>query len=329
MKRALALALAAFLLATVGAAQDYRIAYASQKGIFSVNSKGGDARHLADDIGAVISDSAWSPDGKRIMFFIFHKSDASLEYKYNLPFHFPLYLMDADGKNQKRLLDVPVLPDAKWSPDGKSILFTSSFEGDSRRRAVYIVDVASGNRKRLTEFGFNGSASWSPDSKRVVFSSGSRPREIYVVNADGTSLRQLTTLGLVATAPEWSPDGRKIAFVAEGWFLMNADGSDTKRVSSLAASSLAWSPDSRHVLVTGQGSGYVWNADGSKSVMLPTQSGRILDASFSPDGKRVLYRAHEGPRDKIYAVNIDGSNWHTVIEAMGEHALFAVSPLLR
>ena len=277
----------------------------------------------------MLTDGAWSPDGRRILFFVFRKPDAALEYKYNLPFHFPLYAMDADGKNQKRLLDVPVLPDAKWSPDGKSILFTSSYEGDSRRRAVYVFDVASGARKRLTEFGFNGSASWSPDSRKVVFTSGSRPREIFVVDADGTNLKQLTRLGSVAMNPVWSPDGRTIAFAAEGWFVMNADGSNARQIGTVPrAPSLSWSADGKHLLVVGSGGAYVWNADGTKSNAVPTQGGRVIVAAFSPDDKRVIYRAHEGPQDKIYVVNIDGRDWHTLNDNVGEHTLFAVSPLL-
>lgn len=311
-------------------AQDYKIAFASNKGIFTTNSQGRDLQRLTADPVAIVSDGAWSPDGKRILFFVFRKSDAALEYKYNLPLHFPMYAMDPDGKNQKRLLNVPVLPDAKWSPDGKSILFTSSFEGDARRRAVYILDVATGQTRRLTELGFNGSASWSPDGKKIAFSAGARPRDICVVNADGANLKQLTNLGMITTNPVWSPDGRTIAFLAEGWFLMDANGANQKRVGSIpGVSALAWSPDSKHVVVTGQNGAYVWNIGNGTSKALPIEGGRILEAVFSPDGRKVIYRAHEGPQDKMYVVNADGSDRQTLNDNMGEHALFAVSPVIR
>lgn len=323
------LAAGLLLLPALATAEDFKIAYASLKGIFVMDSRGHSVTRLAEDPGSLLGAHAWSPDGKRILFFVYRKQDAALEYKYNLPFHFPMYAMDADGKNQKRLINAPVLPDAKWSPDGKSILFTSSYEGDSRHRAVYVYEIASGRQTRLTELGFNGEASWSPDSRKVVFASGSRPREIYVVDRDGSNLKQLTNLGMIATNPVWSPDGRSIAFAAEGWFMMDADGANKRRVNPHGhPSSLAWSPDGKHVLVTGQGSGYVWNTDGTTTRPLPTHGGRVIDSAFSPDGRKVIYRAHEGPKDEIYVVNVDGSDWKTINANVGERATFAVSPLI-
>jgi hypothetical protein len=52
------------------------------------------------------------------------------------------------------------------------------------------------------------------------------------------------------------------------------------------------------------------------------------EAAFSPEGRRVIYRSHEGSADKIYSVNIDGSDWRTLNDHVGEHVLFAVSPVL-
>ncbi len=52
---------------------------------------------------------------------------------------------------------------------------------------------------------------WSPDGKQIVINSA-LPRDIYVINADGTGLAQLTFHPANEANPDWSPDGRRIAF---------------------------------------------------------------------------------------------------------------------
>src|SRR3990172_7470187 len=82
--------------------------------------------------------------------------------------------------------------------------------------------------------------------------------DIYVMNADGTGLIQLTdTEFRLEVEPAWSPDGSRIAFlsVAHPWiYLMKADGSDEQRsqLGGIAVSSFAWSPDGSSMASDGQ-----------------------------------------------------------------------------
>ena len=92
---------------------------------------------------------------------------------------------------------------------------------------------------------------WSPDSRTIAFSvvegkGEDAESEIYVVNADGSELRNLTDNG---ASPVWSPDGRAIAFTSERdgnseVYVMDADGSDQQNVSQSPREdfSPAWSP---------------------------------------------------------------------------------------
>src|ERR1700680_2281061 len=99
-------------LSSVAAAKDYQIAFVvSDKGLYVMNHRGSDRRRLSDDTTAVLGDGAWSPDGQRIVFFSLRREDAALLQKYDLPFHLPMYVVNVDGSNRRRLLDVPVLPD--------------------------------------------------------------------------------------------------------------------------------------------------------------------------------------------------------------------------
>ncbi|HVT17143.1 MAG TPA: hypothetical protein VHQ90_13310 [Thermoanaerobaculia bacterium] len=321
------------LLSSVAGTGEYRIAFVVSQGIYVMNNRGSDIKRLTGDKMAVLVDGAWSPDGQRIMFFALRKEDANLGQKYNIPFHFPMYVMNADGSNQTRLLEVPVLPDAKWSPNGTSILFSSAYEASSSedpQSAVYLLDLATGKHRRLTNLPDASDASWSPDGTRVVLSAKSgESREIYVMNVDGTNQKQLTKLGMAAVNPVWSPDARRIAFVADGWFIMDANGANQRRVSQLEASKVEWAPDGKHLLVIGQGGAYVCEAGGANGKGIAQGHGRLIDAVFSPDARSVILRSHAGENDTIYISNIDGSNLRALNRHVGEHVLFAVSPISR
>ena len=72
-----------------------------------------------------------------------------------------------------------------------------------------------GNQRNLTPHpGINGSADWSPDGSQIVFTSDRANNfSNFVMNADGTNVRQLTE-GWFDVVPKWSPDGKRIAFEA-------------------------------------------------------------------------------------------------------------------
>jgi len=312
------------LLLSSAAAADYNVAFANAKGIFVMTSTGRGVKRIADDTQAILTNRSWSPDGKKIFFLAFRAGDEEIGKKVNIPFHFPLYVMNADGSNAVRLLDVPVMPDATWSPDGKSIAVSSEFDGG----AIYVVDVQSRAMRRLTQIAHPYTPAWSPDGKRIVFNAATaKTSEIYVIDADGKNQKQLTDLGMIARNATWSPDGSRIAFVTNtGWFAMDADGGNKKRRRQQAAFNVEWSRSGKRVLVSGPGYAYVCDPDGTNSVSMPVQRGPVLDPAFSPDGRKVIYRVHEGKVDKIYTINADGSDWKTLNDNVGERVLFAVSP---
>ena len=165
---------------------------------------------------------------------------------------------------------------------------------------------------------------WPPTTGRIAFTSNrAGDEEIFSMNADGTDLVQLTTLGGHAFWPAWSPDGWRIAFTTsymgnEDIFLINADGSgmtqltssnfpeetptwspDGSRVAFSRYSDLAWGPEDIYVIDSG-GGGY--------EVRLTSHPARDYLPVWSPDGSRILFTSERDGNGEVYVMNADGSN---------------------
>jgi hypothetical protein len=172
-----------------------------------------------------------------------------------------------------------------WSPDGRRIAFlawrptasswNASQEGWFSSLFEIRVVSADGSDQRVLARGA-GSPAWSPDGRRIAFD---RDRDIYVVNADGSGQRRLTTITPDARSsfynPVWSPDGQRIALT--GWregetgtnpriYVVGADGGEL-RMLTRRGSQPAWSPDGQKLLFVSDRDGldavFVMNADGS------------------------------------------------------------------
>jgi uncharacterized repeat protein (TIGR01451 family) len=147
----------------------------------------------------------------------------------------------------------------------------------------------------------------APTGDQIAFASNRNGSyDIFIMNADGSGLTQLTTdPASDETQPAWSPDGVRIAFVrdADIW-VMNADGSNPIGLHTIDlgsefdfSSSPAWSPDGGQIAYERDGAIWVMNADGSGQHPLIT-NGTNADPAWSPDGTQIGFsRAVEGGSD--------------------------------
>jgi Tol biopolymer transport system component len=193
-------------------------------------------------------------------------------------------------------------------------------DGDSGQ-ALYVIDVTRATTTRLTTGqGQIDSPGWAPDGSRLVFASTSgAASSIFVVNADGTGLQRLAS----GRNPAWSPDGTRIAFAAtqggnEDIVLLSLDTSTRQRVTTHPSRDFSpqWAPDGTRIAfassrgessrLAGREYGseiYVMNADGSGVHALTGHNACGLahdgegklnslgEAAWTPDGRRLLYRA--------------------------------------
>lgn len=170
-------------------------------------------------------------------------------------------------------------------------------------------------------------SSWSPDGRRVVMmrEDPSNNFDIWVANADGTGLRQLT-FGGSGVDPAWSPDGHTIVYVGlDALYSFNVDDpSDTPHKipgTDARSEAPAWSPDGaliafEHIPSSGPWEIDVIAPDGSGEhplVTAPTDAPQVIQPAWSPDGSRVYYAqgafvigCQASPPFQIYSVSRTG-----------------------
>jgi Tol biopolymer transport system component len=162
----------------------------------------------------------------------------------------------------------------------------------------------------------------------VVHGSGPAA-EIDAMRPDGSGRRQLTKNNLMDASPDWSPDGRSIAFVRAqdstplapvrrpDIFVMNADGSHARRlyVAPQWSDHPRWSPDGQRIAfqsfepASGHSRVYIMNSDGSGVHVLAPDAGDNFAPEWSPDGTKLLFISNRGPRSwwTMYVMQADGS----------------------
>jgi Tol biopolymer transport system component len=150
---------------------------------------------------------------------------------------------------------------------------------------------------------------WSRDGKQILFdaaATGSRARELFIVNADGSGLRKLGP----GQRADWSPDGKQIACDDGGEvFVQNLDGQG--RVKVTTGLSPRWSPDGSQIAVVENEMLYVVDVVSDERRALFSEPFTLLyeGVCWSPDGKNIALVCHpaQGPRRQLLIVNSRGA----------------------
>ena len=273
-------------------------------GLYTVQPDGSNITFL-QEIGA--SDSGGpvlSPDGQKIAYF--EQSD--------------IYIVGRDGLNPVNITNSPDLTESfpAWSPDGQRLLFGTS-------KGLEIVEADGSNRIQLVETGATYHQVWSPDGQQVAFIAQLEGGvDLYLINADGTGLVNLTQDANREMYPTWSADGQRLAFISE--MVLNIITVDSTNLTSvlndnpdemlLSISQLAWSPNGERLVFIatpirpepGQYSMlFTVKPDGSDLTTLSQPESRVIAFAWSLDGQRLVYTAGNGQGNGLYVIKADGT----------------------
>ena len=182
---------------------------------------------------------------------------------------------EPDGSGMRTLIDgVPEYLTGGWSPDGSSIVFSRDPAGTPDTDiGIWKIGVDGSGLEQLTEGAADLDAQWSPDGSRILFLRSSHDGDllcdgttcrdaapaIFVMDADGSDLRRLSDhANLIVLGARWSPDGRRIVFIADTWaddgrdglgiYVVRADGTERQRIVAGVNGTPQWSPDGQRIL---------------------------------------------------------------------------------
>lgn len=236
-----------------------------------------------------------------------------------------VFVMDLDGNNVTKIGKLPAsmsVPLA-WSPDGKYLVINS---GQPDSPEILLVELDSEGIVNLTErddarrFG-----DWSSKVNRLILSSSTgEGMSLFVTDPEGKQKQFLTDGSYPAGAPQWSPDGQKVVFMATepgggpiDIYVVDAAGGEPANLTQSSSNDgfPRWSPDgSKIAFITnrdGNSEIYVMDADGSNQTNLtnsPTDESLQGDFSWSPDGTQILFHSDREGDLEVYVMNADGSN---------------------
>lgn len=215
------------------------------------------------------------------------------------------------------------LDELKLREEGKERRYSWDYDEDYE---IYARDLKTEELTRLTNAkGYDAEGSYSPDGKRIAFASNraafsreltkeeaaifekdkSYMMDIYIMNSDGTDVRQLTDVPGYDGGPFFSPDGQRICWrrfdekgVTAEVMTMNIDGSDQKQLTRMRVSSFApyYHPSGRYLIFNNNKFGFgnfelfIVDVDGQSLPVRVTESDGFDGlAAFSPDGKQIFW----------------------------------------
>jgi Tol biopolymer transport system component len=254
-----------------------------------------------------------------------------------------IWTMSPNGRNQINLTANSEAEDTSpsWRPDGTKIAFMSDRETPTNPTPpgfpgpdseIFVMDADGSNLKQITFNALDDEIpGWSANGMRIVFQRdfdpvrGQTDYDIFTMRANGAHERNLTNSpGVEDIDPEWSPDGRRIAFISERdgddeIYTMKPNGSGVRQLTfnDQPDRHPSWSPDGRKIAFTSNRDAvperpsqieiYTMRADGGDQTRLTFDDLPDEFPAWSPDGREIAFTSFRERNAEIFTMRADGS----------------------
>ena len=313
-----------------------------------------------------ISDPQVSPDGKWVA-YVLSTVDTSKDKRNS-----DIWMISWDGKENLQMTNTEDGESSpRWSPDGKYLSFTASRNADKHSQ-IWLMDRRGGEAKKLTDTkGDIAEYRWSPDGKRIAISildqdftdtSKTKTRlpyvmdryhfkqdkdgwienrfnHLYVFDMDSKKMDTLTKGNFNETSPQWSPNGKQLAFVSnrstdpdrndnEDICLMNAEkNAPIKKLTYWpgADRNPKWSPDGETIAYTSTSSNLNFTMYGQNGLSLVTPATgairslagtvdrNVSDLQWEKDGKNIICLVTDDRKQYVGNVSLANSVLSTIV----------------
>jgi Tol biopolymer transport system component/DNA-binding winged helix-turn-helix (wHTH) protein len=283
-------------------------------GVFVLAIDGSRSRQLTSPPPGNVRDvaPAISPDGRTVAFIRVTSGGVG-----------EIYLVPFVGGEPRRLTFADAwLERIAWTPDGHDLVYSSG--GGLTDGTLWRVSASGGAPERLpVPDGNAASPALAARGNRLAYAHRSFDANVWQFDVATSPARATPVRAVLASTryeggPQYSPDGKRIAFHSDrgGAFEIwasDADGANSVQLTTLGSSNTGtprWSPDGRHIAfdarVGGAADIFVIDPDGGPAHRLTTESTDDVVPSWSRDGRWVYFASKRTPRWEVWKVPADG-----------------------
>ncbi|WP_159099176.1 PD40 domain-containing protein [Aquimarina spinulae] len=286
--------------------------------------KGNVIKEIKTGLEGLLFHPVWSPNGKQIVF------DMSLKRKSSL------YIINIDGTELKTIVkEGNRASQANFFDNGKQIIFGANFNGE-KNKDIYTMTLDDLKIKQITNT--SNINEWAPDvsnTKEIVFVANDLgSNSIYKTNLEGNFRKHLTSKLTNSYIPDWSPNGKKVAFSSETFgmsevIIIDKNGRNYKNITRNSITNESPSVVGNHVLFVSKREGkpqvYTYNLSEKKSKLV-FSSNKNLNIPVANSLKQIFYEVKTPDGSNIYRWNAKTKKEKAIVNSENNESNPTLSP---